>query len=38
MVITDELNNDTMLLQLRCKMNREVKDRHALKQGKKKQS
>ena len=36
MVITDELSNDTMLLQLRCKMNRRVKGRHAVIQEKKK--
>lgn len=35
MVITDELSNNTMLLQLRCKMNRGVKGRHAVKQEKK---
>lgn len=32
MVITDELSNDTMLIQLRCKTNRKVKDRHAVEQ------
>lgn len=37
MVITDELRNDTMLLKLRCKMNRRVKGRHAVKQEKNKQ-
>lgn len=31
MVITDELSNDTMLLQLRCEMNRGVRGRHAVK-------
>lgn len=36
MVITDELSNDTMLIQLRCKTNRRVKDRHAFKQKKSK--
>lgn len=35
MVLTDELSNDTMLLQLRCKMNRGLKGRHAVKQEKK---
>lgn len=36
MVITDELSNDTMLHQLRCKMNRGVTGRHAVKLGEKK--
>lgn len=36
MVITDDLSNDTVLLQLRCKMNRRVKGRHAVKQDKNK--
>lgn len=36
MVITDELSNGTMLLKLRCKTNRRVKGRHAIKQEKNK--